>query len=320
MSAIVNSLLITGGAGFIGQNFVAHLAKQVRARTIVVLDSLTYASNPTELERLIAEAQVVFVHGDICDESLVRSQFKRFKFNEVVHLAAESHVDRSIAYPDAFVRTNVIGTHVLLKCALEYWTTASTLSTSRFLHVSTDEVFGDLKSGDPAFTESSAYRPSSPYSATKAASDHLARAFQRTYGLPVIVTNCSNNYGPRQHPEKLIPLMIIRALEGKALPVYGDGLNRRDWLYVEDHCRALELGLQFGVPGESYNIGGGTEQTNIKVVETISTLIDEMFAGDASLARRYSNCPAARGIPCKSLISYVRDRPGHDRRYAIDAT
>jgi dTDP-glucose 4,6-dehydratase len=320
MAPLGSAVLISGGAGFIGQNLVALLAGQSRPRTIVVLDALTYASNPTGLEQFITNRSIDFVRGDIADRLLVQGLFEKYNFDSVMHLAAESHVDRSIDNPDAFVRTNVLGTHVLLKCALEKWQTNGTLHSSRFLHVSTDEVFGDLGDNDPAFTEMSPYRPSSPYAATKAASDHLARAYERTFGLPVIVTNCSNNYGPLQHPEKLFPLVIIHALTGKKLPIYGDGLNKRDWLFVNDHCRALVLALERGSPGASYNIGGGTEQTNATVVQKLCATIDGLFTTDQSLAARYPSCPAASGGSCESLVSYVRDRPGHDRRYAIDSS
>jgi dTDP-glucose 4,6-dehydratase len=237
----------------------------------------------------------------------------------VAHLAAESHVDRSIEDPDAFLQTNVLGTSALLKAALDFWRSAAIMERARFLHVSTDEVYGSLEPSDRAFTESSPYRPNSPYAASKAASDHLVRSFVETYSLPALITNCSNNYGPYQHPEKLIPLMIIHALEGQSLPVYGDGSNVRDWLHVSDHCEALMHVIERGRPGETYNIGGGNERTNRAMVERICATIDAAFAADAALAARFPSCPAASGKSCRALIAFVTDRPGHDRRYAIDA-
>jgi dTDP-glucose 4,6-dehydratase len=315
-----NALLITGGAGFIGQNFVKHMVAKASNRRIVVLDALTYASNPTLLQPMIESGAIDFVRGDIADRPVVQNLFDRYAIDAVAHLAAESHVDRSIADPDAFVRTNVTGTHVLLGCALAYWSASKAMDSARFLHVSTDEVFGDLGPDDPPFSETSPYRPSSPYSATKASSDHLARAYERTYELPVVITNCSNNYGPCQHPEKLIPLMIIHALEGKPLPIYGDGQNRRDWLFVEDHCRALALALERGEQGQTYAIGGGKELSNIEVVETLCRLIDQAFAADRSLARRFPACPSAANGTVSSLMTFVTDRPGHDRRYAVNCS
>jgi dTDP-glucose 4,6-dehydratase len=237
----------------------------------------------------------------------------------VVHLAAESHVDRSIADPEAFLQTNVLGTFTLLKTALDAWRNAST-DDARFLHVSTDEVYGSLGPADPAFSESSPYRPTSPYAASKAASDHVVRSFVATYRMPALITNCSNNYGPFQHPEKLIPLMIIHALEGKKLPVYGDGSNVRDWLHVSDHCEALMTVIERGRIGETYNIGGGNERANRNVVDMICDALDRAFSADAKLAARFPSCPAAMGRSCRSLITFVTDRPGHDHRYAIDAT
>ena len=320
MTAILGpraSVLVTGGAGFIGQNLVHHLVAQTQMR-IVVLDAMTYAANLTSLEPLIANGRIVFERGDITDLVQLQGLFARHGFGMVAHLAAESHVDRSISGPDAFIGTNIIGTYNLLKCALADWNARGVLDEARFLHVSTDEVFGDLGPGEAAFREDSPYKPSSPYSASKASSDHLARAFCRTYRMPVMVTNCSNNFGPYQHPEKLIPRMIINALKGGPLPIYGDGLNVRDWLHVTDHCRALSSVLEAGKVGATYNVGGGAERTNAQVVAAICTAIDAAFAADPALTKKYPQCPAARGKTVAGLITHVRDRPGHDRRYAID--
>ncbi len=252
--------------------------------------------------------------------ALMRRLFDEHKFTRVAHLAAESHVDRSIVDPEAFLQTNVLGTFTLLKAALDAWRSSGTIGCARFLHVSTDEVYGSLEPDDPAFSESSPYRPNSPYAASKAASDHLVRSFVATYGMPALITNCSNNYGPYQHPEKLIPLMIIHALEGKPLPVYGDGSNVRDWLHVSDHCDALMSVIERGRIGETYNVGGGNERNNRHVVGLICAALDEAFVADQGLAAGFPSCPAASGDTCRSLISYVTDRPGHDHRYAIDAT
>ncbi|WFU18983.1 dTDP-glucose 4,6-dehydratase [Bradyrhizobium sp. CB3481] len=316
----MQSVLITGGAGFIGQNLV-HAWRTARpADRLVVVDAMTYAANIRSLEPLITDRSIMFVKGDIGDTALMQRLFGEHKFSRVAHLAAESHVDRSISDPEAFLQTNVLGTFTLLKTTLDHWRAAAMLGTARFLHVSTDEVYGSLGPSDPAFTESSPYRPNSPYAASKASSDHLVRAFVATYGLPALITNCSNNYGPYQHPEKLIPLMIIHALEGKPLPVYGDGSNVRDWLHVSDHCSALMHVIEQGCIGETYNVGGGNERTNRYVVSLICDAIDAAFAADAGLASRFPSCPAGAGRPCRTLISYVTDRPGHDHRYAIDAS
>jgi dTDP-glucose 4,6-dehydratase len=315
----MQSVLITGGAGFIGQNLV-HAWRAARpADRLVVVDAMTYAANIRSLEPLIADRGIVFVKGDIGDAALMRRLFDEHKFTRVAHLAAESHVDRSIADPEGFLQTNVLGTFTLLQAALDAWRSSRIIDTARFLHVSTDEVYGSLGSTDPAFTESSPYRPNSPYAASKAASDHLVRAFVATYGMPALITNCSNNYGPYQHPEKLIPLMIIHALEGKPLPVYGDGSNIRDWLHVSDHCDALMAAIERGRVGETYNVGGGNERNNRNVVNLICDALDRAFAADAKLAARFPSCPAASGNSCRALISFVTDRPGHDHRYAIDA-
>jgi dTDP-glucose 4,6-dehydratase len=316
----MQSVLITGGAGFIGQNLV-HAWRVARPLDrLVVVDAMTYAANIRSLEALIADRSIAFVKGDIGDAALMRRLFEEHAFTRVAHLAAESHVDRSIADPEAFLQTNVLGTFTLLKAALDAWRSSGTLDRSRFLHVSTDEVYGSLEPADPAFSESSPYRPNSPYAASKAASDHLVRSFVATYGMPALITNCSNNYGPYQHPEKLIPLMIIHALEGKPLPIYGDGSNVRDWLHVSDHCGALIRVIEAGRAGETYNVGGGNERNNRDVVGLVCERIDRAFAANPALGSRFPACPAASGGSCRSLIGYVTDRPGHDHRYAIDAT
>ena len=298
--------LVTGGAGFIGGNFVLEAVE--RGIRVINLDALTYAGNRDTLASLDGDDRHVFVEGDIGDRALVAKLLADYRPDAVVNFAAESHVDRSIDGPAAFIQTNVVGTLALLECARDYWKSLpdATRGAFRFLHVSTDEVYGSL--GDTgAFTEETPYAPNSPYSASKAASDHLVRAFHHTYGLPVVTTNCSNNYGPYQFPEKLIPLIIQRALNGEPLPVYGDGKNVRDWLFVSDHCAAIRTVLDKGVVGETYNVGGDAERQNIEVVKVICQLLDQ---------RR----PRAGQAPRESLITYVKDRPGHDRRYAIDAT
>ncbi len=297
----MHTLIVTGGAGFIGSNFVRHLLDSDTVR-IINLDLLTYAGNRESLAGL-PDDRHVFVEGDIGDAALVRRLFDQYRPQALVHFAAESHVDRSIDDPGAFIRTNVNGTQTLLDAALDYWQGGA--DDFRFVHVSTDEVYGTLELDEPPFTERHRYAPNSPYSASKAAADHLARAWHRTYGLPVMITNCSNNYGPYQFPEKLIPLMLINALEGQPLPIYGDGKQRRDWLFVTDHCRAIERVLERGQPGRVYNIGGNAEMNNLEVVELLCELLDERV-------------PAER--PRRELIEYVTDRPGHDRRYAIDAS
>ena len=299
-------ILVTGGAGFIGANFVLDWLA-ASDEPVINLDALTYAGNRETLAPLEGDARHLFVHGDICDRALVERLFAEHQPRAVVHFAAESHVDRSIHGPGAFVRTNVDGTFTLLEAARMHWSAlpAGEREAFRFLHVSTDEVYGSLGPNDPAFTETKAYEPNSPYSASKAASDHLVRAWHHTYGLPVLTTNCSNNYGPYQFPEKLIPLMIVNALAGKPLPIYGDGQNVRDWLYVGDHCSAIREVLARGRLGETYNVGGWNEMANIDIVHALCALLDELRPdADGSYAR---------------LITYVKDRPGHDRRYAIDA-
>jgi dTDP-glucose 4,6-dehydratase len=299
-------ILVTGGAGFIGANFVIDWFT-TESSPVTNLDKLTYAGNLGNLAGLKNDARHTFVHGDINDRQLVAALLRQHKPAAIVHFAAESHVDRSIHGPGEFVQANVVGTFSLLEEARAYWSGLASADKDRFrfLHVSTDEVYGSLRQDDPAFTEDSPYAPNSPYAASKAASDHLARAYHHTYGLPVITTNCSNNYGPLQFPEKLIPLMILNALQGKPLPVYGDGLNVRDWLYVGDHCAAIRLVLSKGRPGETYNIGGNNEKTNLDVVNTICSTLDKLQPGTS---------------PHSRLITFVKDRPGHDRRYAINAS
>ena len=314
-------LLVTGGAGFIGANFVQYWTKQYPEDRVVVLDALTYAGNLASLEPVSGLEQYRFVRGDIVDKALVEALLREEQLDTIVHFAAESHVDRSIVGPAAFIETNVVGTHNLLSAARAAWLDSDNAPpTHRFHHVSTDEVYGSLGPGDPGFSETTPYAPNSPYSASKAASDHLVRAYHHTYGLNVTTSNCSNNYGPYQFPEKLIPLMIVNALEGKALPVYGDGSNIRDWLYVEDHVRGIDLVMKKGKPGETYNIGGNEERANIDIVRTLCRELDASFASDATLAERFPNAPAAAGRQSESLIKFVKDRPGHDWRYAIDAS
>jgi dTDP-glucose 4,6-dehydratase len=308
-------LLITGGAGFIGVNFVRYWRRQHPQDGITVLDALTYAGNAASLDGV---PSVSFVHGDIRDYDLVRKLLAERRIDTLVHFAAESHVDRSIHGPDAFIDTNVLGTHALLKAAKAVWLDEGSGWPHRFHHVSTDEVFGSLGPHDRAFCETTQYQPNSVYSATKAASDHLVRAYHRTYGLQVTTSNCSNNYGPYQFPEKLIPLFIINSLTGKSLPIYGDGANVRDWLHVEDHCRGIELVVQKGRPGETYNIGGGEELDNITVIDRICSAVDAAFVRDPALKARFPAAPAASGKPSASLKTFVQDRKGHDRRYAID--
>jgi len=304
---MASTILITGGAGFIGSNLV-HYCMENKDYTLINLDKLTYAGNPESLSSVANHPRHVFVQGDICDRDLLKGLFQKYQPQAVMHLAAESHVDRSIDGPGEFIQTNLVGTFQLLEAARGYWSTLSEEKKRafRFQHISTDEVYGSLgKEG--YFTEESRYQPSSPYSASKASSDHIVRAYFHTYGLPILITNCSNNYGPRQFPEKLIPLMILNALEGRELPVYGDGQNVRDWLYVEDHCRALLTVLAGGAPGETYNIGGNQEKSNLEVVQSVCRLLDELS-------------PRADGKPYGDQVVFVKDRPGHDFRYAIDAS
>jgi len=300
------AILVTGGAGFIGSNFVHRWLEKVGGR-VVNLDKLTYAGNLTNLESLRSDLRHVFVHGDMGDRARVRELLREHRPWAIINFAAESHVDRSIQAPEDFVQTNIVGTFRLLEEARAYFAELPPPQKDafRFLHVSTDEVYGSLAPEDAAFTETTPYAPNSPYAASKAASDHLVRAYHHTYGLPVLTTNCSNNYGPYQFPEKLIPLVIQNAVAGKPLPIYGDGSNVRDWLYVDDHCAAIRTVLEKGVIGETYNIGGNSEKTNLDVVQTICTILDELK-------------PDARATPHASLITYVKDRPGHDRRYAMN--
>ncbi len=303
-------VLITGGAGFIGSNFVYYWLNKHPQDRVVVLDALTYAGNRENLCLAERNQNFRFISGDIKDYDLVKETLMEEGLDTIVHFAAESHVDRSILGPDTFVETNIVGTHSLLKAAKAVWLdgpNSSGWKLHRFHHVSTDEVYGSLKVGEPPFTETSHYSPNSPYAASKAAADHLVRAYCRTYGLNVTISNCSNNYGPYQYPEKLIPLMISNAIEGKPLPIYGDGQNIRDWLYVEDHCHGIGIILEKGKVGETYNIGGNSEKTNLDLVETLCQIFDEKR-------------PASTYRPHRSLITFVKDRPGHDRRYAIDAS
>ncbi len=307
-TASKQTILVTGGAGFIGSNFVLDWMR-AEPGDVVTLDKLTYAGNLANLASLEDEPRHTFVRGDICDAELVLSLLRRHKPDAVVHFAAESHVDRSISDPGEFVRTNVNGTLNLLQQSRTYWDSldAEQKENFRFLAVSTDEVYGTLGPDDPAFTEETPYAPNSPYAASKAGSDHLVRAWHHTFGFPTLTTNCSNNYGPYHFPEKLIPLVILKALDGEPLPVYGDGQNVRDWLYVLDHCEGIRTVLARGKPGETYNIGGSNERKNIDVVTTICDILDELRPSSSIGSRR-------------SLITFVKDRPGHDRRYAIDAT
>jgi dTDP-glucose 4,6-dehydratase len=303
---VQNTILVTGGAGFIGSNFILQWMKN-EAAAVINLDKLTYAGNLRNLESIAGNRRYEFVHGDIGDRGFIRQLLERHQPRSIVHFAAESHVDRSIRGPEDFIRTNIDGAFALLEETLAYWSALGEDDRRRFrfLHVSTDEVFGSLRPDDAPFSETTAYAPNSPYAASKAASDHLVRAYRHTFGLPTLTTNCSNNYGPFQFPEKLIPLMILNAREGKALPVYGDGKNVRDWLYVEDHCTAIATVLERGLPGETYNVGGWNEKPNIEIVEMICDLLDELAPGP--------------GPSRRELITFVKDRPGHDRRYAMDA-
>lgn len=300
------TVLVTGGAGFIGSNFVRHWCQNHPGNRVIVLDSLTYAGNRNSLTDLETSSNLRFVEGNICDRDLIDTLLAEESVNTVAHFAAESHVDRSILGPEAFVQTNVVGTFTLLEAFRQHWQSAGKPDDFRFLHVSTDEVYGSLGPNDPPFSETTPYAPNSPYSASKAGSDHLARAYFHTYGMPTLITNCSNNYGPYHFPEKLIPLMCINIMLGKPLPVYGDGQNIRDWLYVGDHCAALDVVIHKGEPGETYNIGGENEVKNIDLVTQLCKVMDELS----------TDLPVT---PATQLITFVKDRPGHDRRYSINA-
>jgi dTDP-glucose 4,6-dehydratase len=305
----MNNVLVTGGAGFIGSNFVRYLLTNEPDLQVTNLDALTYAGSLANLNDLPGADRHTFVHGDICDLELVGDLLRSHQVDTIVHFAAETHVDRSIRNPELFVRTNIIGTHTLLQAARQYWQVERALDEKRvhFHHVSTDEVYGSLRPDEPSWTEDIPYAPNSPYAASKAASDHLVRAYGHTYQFPYTITNCSNNYGPYQFPEKLIPLMIANLLEGKPLPVYGDGGQIRDWLYVEDHCDAIWTVLRKSPPGQTYNIGGDNQPTNLTVVRTLCDILDELR-------------PNSLFVPHQNLITFVKDRPGHDRRYAMDST
>ena len=312
-------LLVTGGAGFIGANFVHYWLAGHPGDRLVVLDALTYAGNLANLEAVRQRAELRFVEGNICDTALVERLLREEELDTIAHFAAESHVDRSIEGPDACIETNVIGTHSLLKAARRVWLEEKQVPSHRFHHVSTDEVYGSLGPQDAPFTEVTSYAPNSPYSASKAASDHLVRAYQHTYGLQTTISNCSNNYGPYQFPEKLIPVMIAQLLSGKSLPVYGDGRNIRDWLHVQDHCRGIEAVLLRGRAGEIYNVGGGTQCENIQLVHMLCRIVDAHLGSTQALCEQFPDSAAAHGECSERLVRYVKDRPGHDRRYAIDS-
>jgi dTDP-glucose 4,6-dehydratase len=311
----MSAILITGGAGFIGANFVRHWRASYPETEIVVLDALTYAGNKQSLEGIDG---VEFVTGNICDYTLVQSLLADRRIDRLVNFAAETHVDRSIHGPDLFVETNITGTLALLKAAKAVWLDTGSGKPHRFHHISTDEVFGNLGPDQPEFCETTPFAPNSPYSASKAGSDHLVRAYHQTYALDVSTTNCSNNYGPYQYPEKLIPLFLINALHGRPLPIYGDGLQRRDWLHVADHCLAIDKVLASGRSGETYVVGGNAETPNMELIDSLCTALDSVFAQDPQLESRFPDAPAGQGKPTASLKSYVKDRAGHDRRYAIN--
>jgi dTDP-glucose 4,6-dehydratase len=315
----MRTVLITGAAGFIGANFTHYWLAQHSQDRVIALDALTYAGNTWNLKSVRENPRLLFVKGDICDQALVESLLREHGVDTIVHFAAESHVDRSITGPDAFITTNIVGTHSLLKAAKKVWLDGPQKFAHHFHHVSTDEVYGTLGPQDPPFTETTPYAPNSPYAASKASSDHLVRAYHHTYGLRVTTSNCSNNYGPFHFPEKLIPLCLLNILHGKALPIYGDGQQIRDWLYVEDHCRGIELVIEKGTPGETYNVGGNNEWANIDTVKLLCQLVDGFFKTHENLRARFPQCPAAKGAASTTLISFVADRPGHDTRYAINA-
>ena len=317
---IPKNLLVTGGAGFIGANFVHYWLKTYPENRVVVLDALTYAGNVKNLSSIESNPNFRFVHGDILDYDLTVSLLREEKIDTIVHFAAESHVDRSITGPDAFIETNVKGTHELLKAAKTVWLDENPGMEHLFQHVSTDEVYGTLEANDPPFREDTPYAPNSPYAASKASSDFFVRSYQETYGLNTNISNCSNNYGPYQFPEKLIPLVITNILESKALPIYGDGKQIRDWLYVDDHAIGIDLIIRKGKRGEPYNIGGINEWTNIDIVNLICDLVDQRIKESDELQKQYPNAPTNQGKAARDLITYVTDRLGHDRRYAIDPT
>lgn len=312
------NLLVTGGAGFIGANFVHYWLNQYVSDTVTVLDSLTYAGNSASLEGLEQNDRYTMYVGDIGDQSLVERLLRDNKIDTLVHFAAESHVDRSISGPDVFIDTNIIGTHSLLKAARQVWLDEHSVSHHRFHHVSTDEVYGSLEPGEPAFSETTQYAPNSPYSASKAASDHLVRAYHHTFGLQVTTSNCSNNYGPYHFPEKLIPLIITNIVTNQSLPVYGDGMQIRDWLYVEDHARGIDKVIKRGGVGETYNIGGNNEWANIDIVKLLCHEVDKRLDGRSDFREKFPHAPLVNGKSSDSLITYVDDRLGHDRRYAIN--
>ena len=315
----MRKLLVTGAAGFIGSNFVHYWHQSNPEDRLVVLDALTYAGNRANLSACEGAGWYAFVQGSICDQGLVEGLLREHEIDTLVHFAAESHVDRSITGPDAFIETNIVGTHTLLKCAKKVWLDEGMQSEHLFHHVSTDEVYGTLGPWDPAFSESTPYAPNSPYAASKAASDHLVRSYHHTYGLNVTTSNCSNNYGPYHFPEKLIPLCLLNILMGESLPIYGDGKQIRDWLFVDDHARGIELIIRNGRRGETYNIGGNNEWANIDVVKLLCSIVDQRFADTPGLSGRFPDSPCASATPASSLITYVEDRPGHDTRYAINA-
>jgi len=315
----MKKLLVTGAAGFIGANFVRYWTENYPDDRLVVLDALTYAGNMSNLTSFIGRENFRFVRGNICDFDLVLRLLQEEQIDTLVHFAAESHVDRSITGPDAFIEANIVGTHSLLKAAKHYWLDEQETEEHLFHHVSTDEVYGSLAADDPAFSEMTAYAPNSPYAASKAGSDHLVRAYHHTFGLRVTTSNCSNNYGPLQFPEKLLPLCLLNTLQGKTLPIYGDGRQVRDWLYVDDHCRGIDLVINRGRIGDCYNIGGNNEWANIDTVRLLCKVVDQCFADTRELANRFPESPCARNQPAESLITFVEDRAGHDTRYAINA-
>jgi dTDP-glucose 4,6-dehydratase len=315
----MNRLLVTGAAGFIGSNFVHYWLQKYPDDYVVALDALTYAGNKNNLLNCLGKPKFSFVSGSICDHALMNKIFSENRITMVVNFAAESHVDRSITDPDAFITTNIVGTHTLLRVATDHWLSHQG-ENHLFHHVSTDEVYGSLNPLDPPFKETTCYAPNSPYASSKASSDHLVRAYHKTYGLNVTTSNCSNNYGPQQFPEKLIPLCLLNILRDKKLPLYGDGKQIRDWLHVLDHCRGIDLVIERGTRGETYNIGGNSESTNLNIVTSLCNILNQKFAEIPNLAVRFPNSPCARNKEAQTLISFVNDRPGHDARYAVDTT